>query len=100
MSDVSLLLLCAVFVFVLMGTVLIIEGVRKVPVQHARRIIGRREVLGGGSYLPLKVNYAGVIPVIFASSLLVSACGLAFFAANKKLIIVFSQNRIIYSTNF
>lgn len=66
----SLLVLCAVFVLVLVATVLIIEGVRKIPVQHARRVIGRREIPGGGSYLPLKVNYAGVIPVIFASSLL------------------------------
>lgn len=66
----SLLVLSAVFVLIVVATILIIQGVRKIPIQHARRIVGRREVQGGGSYIPLKVNYAGVIPVIFASTFL------------------------------
>lgn len=66
----SLLVLFAVFVMVIIATILIIQGVRKIPVQYARRVVGRREVQGGGSFVPLKINYAGVIPVIFASSLL------------------------------
>jgi preprotein translocase subunit SecY len=75
----SLLVLFAVFVFVIIATILIIQGVRKIPVQYARRIVGRREVQGGGSYVPLKINYAGVIPVIFASSLLMFPATLAQF---------------------
>jgi preprotein translocase subunit SecY len=67
----EILVLCAVFVMVIVATILIIQGQRRIPVQYARRIVGRREVQGGGaSYIPLKINYAGVIPVIFASSLL------------------------------
>ncbi len=66
----SLLVLFTVFVLVIIATILIIQGVRKIPVQYARRVVGRREVQGGGSFVPLKINYAGVIPVIFASSLL------------------------------
>ncbi|MCB1180623.1 MAG: preprotein translocase subunit SecY [Chlamydiia bacterium] len=66
----SLIVLFAVFVMVILATILIIQGQRKIPVQHARRVVGRREVQGGGSFIPLKINYAGVIPVIFASSLL------------------------------
>lgn len=66
----SLIVLFAVFVLVIIATILIIQGTRKIPVQYARRVIGRREVQGGGSFVPLKINYAGVIPVIFASSLL------------------------------
>lgn len=66
----SLLVLFGVFVLVIIATILIIQGVRKIPVQYARRVVGRREVQGGGSFVPLKINYAGVIPVIFASSLL------------------------------
>jgi preprotein translocase subunit SecY len=66
----SLLILFAVFVIVIIATILIIQGQRKIPVQYARRIVGRRETQGGGSFIPLKINYAGVIPVIFASSLL------------------------------
>lgn len=75
----SLIVLFAVFVLVIIATILIIQGVRKIPVQYARRVVGRREVQGGGSFLPLKINYAGVIPVIFASSLLMFPATLGQF---------------------
>lgn len=75
----SLLVLFTVFVLVIIATILIIQGVRKIPIQYARRVVGRREIQGGGSYVPLKINYAGVIPVIFASSLLMFPATLAQF---------------------
>jgi preprotein translocase subunit SecY len=65
-----LIALCLLFVFITIGTILVIQGQRRIPLQYARRIVGRHEVQGGNSHIPLKVNYAGVIPVIFASSLL------------------------------
>jgi preprotein translocase subunit SecY len=46
------------------------RGQRRIPIQHAKRVVGRRVTQGGLSYFPLKVNTAGVIPPIFASSLL------------------------------
>src|SRR3712207_2781421 len=46
------------------------EGQRRIPVQYAKRVIGRRMSSGGQTYLPLRVNMAGVIPVIFAASLM------------------------------
>ncbi len=71
LSFSSLLVLSGVFVLVIVGTILIIQGQRKISLQYARRVVGRQEVQGGGSaFIPLKINYAGVIPVIFASSLL------------------------------
>lgn len=71
MTFSSLIVLSSVFVFIIMGTILIIQGQRKIPLQYARRVIGQQEVQGSGSaFIPLKINYAGVIPVIFASSLL------------------------------
>lgn len=79
----SLIVLFAVFVAVIIATIMIIQGVRKIPVQYARRVVGRREVQGGGSYVPLKINYAGVIPVIFASSLLMFPATLAQFLGNS-----------------
>ncbi len=101
----SLLILCAVFVFVLVTTVLIIEGVRKIPVQYARRIIGRREMPGGGSYLPLKVNYAGVVPVIFASSLLMFPATIGQFLSGdslwlKRLAGMLSPGSWVYSCTY
>ncbi|NGX37647.1 MAG: Protein translocase subunit SecY [Chlamydiae bacterium] len=70
LSFSSLLVLMTVFVFIIIGTILVIQGQRKIPLQYARRVVGRHETQGGRAYIPLKVNYAGVIPVIFASSFL------------------------------
>src|SRR2546421_501242 len=55
---------------VVTGIVFIQEGQRRIPVQYAKRVIGRRMTSGGSTYLPLRVNMAGVIPVIFAASLM------------------------------
>jgi len=70
LSITTLLILLALFVFIIVGTILVIQGQRKIALQHARRVVGRHEVQGGSSHIPLKLNYAGVIPVIFASSFL------------------------------
>jgi preprotein translocase subunit SecY len=70
MSFSSVVVLMALFVVVTLATILVIQGQRRIPLQYARRMVGRKEVQGGSSYVPLKVNYAGVIPVIFASSFL------------------------------
>ncbi len=52
------------------GVVFVEQGQRRIPVQYAKRMVGRRMYGGSSTYLPLKVNQAGIIPVIFASSLL------------------------------
>jgi preprotein translocase subunit SecY len=60
-----------VFIVLVIGLVVVVErGQRRIPVQHARRVVGKRVQQGGMSYFPLRVNTAGVIPAIFASSLL------------------------------
>jgi preprotein translocase subunit SecY len=55
---------------VVAAVVFVQEGQRRIPVQYAKRVIGRRMTQGGQTYLPLKVNMAGVIPVIFAASVM------------------------------
>jgi preprotein translocase subunit SecY len=55
---------------VIAAIVFIQEGQRRIPVQYAKRVIGRRMSSGGQTYLPLRVNMAGVIPVIFAASIM------------------------------
>ncbi len=67
----KLLLLAAMFVAVVVGVVFITLGQRRIPMQSAKHIRGRRAMGGQKSYLPLKVNQAGVMPIIFASSLLI-----------------------------
>ncbi len=65
------LLLLAAFMVLVVGTIVYFERAqRRIPIQYARRVVGRRMVSGGMSYFPLKLNSAGVIPPIFASSLL------------------------------
>ena len=63
LSELSLAIL---FFFLVMLIILIQQGLRKVPVQYARRIVGRKVYGGQSTYLPLKINTAGVIPIIFA----------------------------------
>lgn len=65
----------AMIVFV----IIISQGIRKVPVQYAKRVVGKRAYGGHSSYLPLKVNQAGVIPIIFASSVLMFPATIAQF---------------------
>nr|WP_208396394.1 preprotein translocase subunit SecY [Corynebacterium glutamicum] len=61
--------LASVLILVI-GVVFVEQGQRRIPVQYAKRMVGRRQYGGSSTYLPLKVNQAGVIPVIFASSLI------------------------------
>ena len=64
------LILLVVVVIVIMAVVTVQDGVRKIPVQYAKRVVGRRVYGGQNTFIPLRVNQAGVIPVIFASSIL------------------------------
>ena len=61
---------CVAALIIVIGVVFVEQGQRRIPVQYAKRMVGRRMYGGTSTYLPLKVNQAGVIPVIFASSLL------------------------------
>ena len=55
---------------VIAGIVAVTQAQRKIPVQYAQRVVGRKTYSGGSSFMPLRVNYAGVMPVIFASAIL------------------------------
>ncbi len=71
----ELILLFAVTV----GAVLLVQGTRKVPVQYAKRIIGNKQYGGARQYIPLKVNAAGVMPIIFAQAIMFIPITLAGF---------------------
>src|SRR5690606_22004852 len=57
-------------VAIIMGLVMLIQGVRRVPVNYAKQIVGNRQFGGARNFLPLKVNAAGVMPIIFAQAIL------------------------------
>ncbi len=67
----KILFLAGGFVFVVAGAILITQGQRRIPIQQAKQVRGRRMTAGGRHYLPLRVNHGGVMPIIFASSLMI-----------------------------
>ena len=69
-SWVGLVVLLSFFVATTYFIVLITQGTRRIPIQHTKRVIGMRQSQAGSSFLPIKVNTAGVIPIIFAMSLM------------------------------
>jgi preprotein translocase subunit SecY len=69
-DQVFIVMMPFVALAVIVGIVFVQEGQRRIPVQYAKRVVGRRMTTGGSTYLPLRVNMAGVIPVIFAASIM------------------------------
>jgi preprotein translocase subunit SecY len=67
----GILFLACMFVFVVAGAILITQGQRRIPIQQAKQIRGRRVLGGQRQYMPLRVNQGGVMPIIFASSLMI-----------------------------
>ncbi len=67
---VMLLIEFVILFFVFAGTILLVQGTRRVPVQYAKRIVGNKQYGGVRQYIPLKVNAAGVMPIIFAQAIM------------------------------
>jgi preprotein translocase subunit SecY len=63
-------IIVALGLLIMVAVVFMEQGQRRIPVQYAKRVVGRRMTQGGSTYIPLKVNQSGVIPIIFASSVL------------------------------
>ncbi len=76
---ISLIAFVVIAILVIGAIVLIEEGQRKVPVQYSKRVVGRKVYGGQSTHIPMKVNQAGVMPIIFASSLLLFPATLAQF---------------------
>ena len=75
----NVILFAAIALTMVVFVIIISEGIRKIPVQYAKRVVGRKAYGGHTSYIPLKVNQAGVIPIIFASSVLMFPVTIAQF---------------------
>ncbi|MFL5926922.1 MAG: preprotein translocase subunit SecY [Gaiellaceae bacterium] len=72
---------------VVVAVVFVQEGQRRIPIQYAKRMVGRRQTAGGSTYMPLRVNMAGVIPVIFAAAILALPQTIASFAPTTQTFI-------------
>jgi preprotein translocase subunit SecY len=82
MGLIRLILLLVVMVFVIAAIIFVERGSRRITVQYAKRVVGRRMYGGASTHIPLKVNTGGVIPVIFASSILAFPATIAQMFAN------------------
>src|SRR4051795_2426385 len=72
---------------IVVAVVFMQEGQRRIPIQYAKRMVGRRQTSGGSTYMPLRVNMAGVIPVIFAAALLALPQTISSFAPGTQTFI-------------
>ncbi len=82
------------FLFVvILGTILLVQGTRRVPVQYARRIVGNKQYGGVRQYIPLKVNAAGVMPIIFAQAIMMLPIIIAGYSTNSgsAFVVAFSN---------
>ena len=85
-------ILLLLFVVAFTGFVVLCERAqRRIPIQHARRVVGRRVMQGGMSYFPLRLNTAGVIPPIFASSILMFPLTISQFVESERISNFFSD---------
>ncbi|MFH1878346.1 MAG: preprotein translocase subunit SecY [Candidatus Omnitrophota bacterium] len=81
----KIVFLALMFVAVIVAVVLITQGQRKIPIQYAKRVVGRRIYGGQSTYIPLRVNQGGVIPIIFAQSILLFPATIAGLVPNKAI---------------
>src|SRR5438876_4300754 len=91
----------ALMVGVIAAVVAMAQAVRKIPVQYAKRIVGRRMYGGSNTHIPLRVNTAGVIPIIFASSVMILPATVAGFVPPSNPLAVmgqwFSRTNVVYN---
>ena len=93
----------AVLFLVVMFTILIVQGVRKIPVQYAKKIVGSKQYGGVRQYIPLKVNAAGVMPIIFAQAIMFipATIGSFFPGAQSPFLTSFSDyTSLTYNISF
>ena len=84
----------AILIAVILGLIILVQGVRKVPVNYAKQIVGNRQFTGARQFLPLKVNAAGVMPIIFAQAIMFLPTLFSFtnFETGKGLARIFNDH--------
>jgi preprotein translocase subunit SecY len=89
---IALVVEIVILFVVILGTILLVQGTRRVPVQYARRIIGNKQYGGVRQYIPLKVNAAGVMPIIFAQAIMMLPIIIAGYSnSTSSFVIAFSN---------
>ncbi|MFA5085423.1 MAG: preprotein translocase subunit SecY, partial [Candidatus Omnitrophota bacterium] len=79
----TLILMIVMLIGVIVAVILVTQGQRKIPIQYAKRVVGRKVYGGQSTFIPLRVNQGGVIPIIFAQSIILFPATIAGFIPNK-----------------
>ncbi len=87
-----------IFVVTIFGLIFVMQGERRIMVQYAKKVVGRKMYGGQSSYIPMKVNQGGVLPIIFAVAILMIPSMLAQFTHNYLLQSIFGFNSVFYIT--
>jgi preprotein translocase subunit SecY len=98
-SLIGVMILLAAFLLMIVAIVIVQEGQRRIQVQYAKRIVGRKMYGGQSTYIPLRINQGGVIPIIFASSVLLFPATIAQFIPNpvvQKVVGMLSPSGSLY----
>jgi preprotein translocase subunit SecY len=91
-GPIALIVELVIWFVVILGTILLVQGTRRVPVQYARRIVGNKQYGGVRQYIPLKVNAAGVMPIIFAQAIMMLPAIIAGYSnSTSSFVIAFSN---------
>ena len=92
MHVLVLLLIVVAMIAIIAAVILITQGQRRIPVQYARRVVGRKVYGGQSTHIPLRVNTAGVIPIIFAQSFIMFPSTLALYWPNNEIVQTVAAN--------
>jgi preprotein translocase subunit SecY len=82
----------AILIAIIMGIIILVQGVRKIPVNYAKQIVGNRQFGGARQFLPMKVNMAGVMPIIFAQAIMFLPTLFSFTESGKGIAKVFGDH--------
>jgi len=82
----------AILIAIIMGIIILVQGVRKIPVNYAKQIVGNRQFGGARQFLPMKVNMAGVMPIIFAQAIMFLPTLFTFTESGKGIAKVFGDH--------
>ena len=91
-GPIALIVEIVLLFVVVLGTILLVQGTRRVPVQYARRIVGNKQYGGVRQYIPLKVNAAGVMPIIFAQAIMMLPIIIAGYSNSSSGFVVAFSN--------
>src|SRR3989338_5629736 len=99
----TLILMVVMLVLVIVAVIVVTQGQRKIPIQYAKRVVGRKVYGGQSTFLPLRVNQGGVIPIIFAQNIILFPATIAGFIPNQtfqKIVMSLTEGGWAYNISY